>query len=127
MTYQRRHGPVVEVWPQKEIYDRRGNRQLVVDMTAEPQRVRCAMIPDRSLKAEVPGQQVINVFSMIVDPSVKDIGVWARVRWNGEFWDIAGPPALHTGSRQTRHFTVPIRRRPDEGAPNRESVNHGQA
>ncbi|MGL5825556.1 MAG: hypothetical protein ACRCYU_12210 [Nocardioides sp.] len=79
---------------------------------SRPQRVRAAFIPQRSSKAEVPGQQVINVTRMIVDPHIQDVDLWSRVEWEGKSWDIASPPAYHHGPRRSRHWSIDIRQRP---------------
>lgn len=116
MSVQRRRGQVIKVWPRKLVTDSRGNKQYQPDLTVDPSLVKAAVIPQRSSKAEVPGQQEIDVVNILVDPSlVEDIGLWARVEWNGSQWDIAAPPQLRYGVRRTRHLTIPLRRRPSDG------------
>lgn len=91
--------------------DERGNETLkpdpdsVLDVTA-------AFIPQRSSKAEVPGQMDINVVRMIVSHKLPDVGIWSRVEYNGSEWDIVTPPAFHNGSRHTQHWSIDLRERP---------------
>lgn len=92
--------------------DRRGNPTYIPDED-NPEPVKAAFIPQRSSRAEVPGQQEIEVYRMIVDPEHgKDMSLWARVDWNGDSWDIQSPPLYHHGTRATRHWSVDIRKRP---------------
>ena len=77
-----------------------------------PHEVRAAFIPQRSAKAEVPGQQQINVTRMIVAAELADVTVWSRVEWAGRQWDLVTPPAYHHGTRRTRHWSFDIRERP---------------
>lgn len=114
MSRQRRRGQWVDVWKTKKVTDRRGNEVIVADPDG-PYRVRAAFIPQRSSRAEVPGQQEINVTRMIVDPDLPDVNLWSRVDWNGSQWDVAAPPAYHHGTRHTRHWSIDIRERPGEG------------
>lgn len=72
-----------------------------------------ASFPQRSSRAEVPGQQQIDVVRLIVEELPEDAGLWAICEWNGDLWDIVGPPAFRQGTRHTRHWSVDIRRRPD--------------
>lgn len=111
MSRQRRRGQPALVWKQVEVIDGRGNRTLVADPTS-PHEVRAAFIPQRSSRAEVPGQQVINVVRMIVDADLDDIGLWSRVEYQGKQWDIVTPPSHHHGVRRTRHWSIDIRERP---------------
>lgn len=95
-----------------ETEDRRGNKNLAADLTAEPYHVTAAFIPQRSARAEVPGQQQINVYTMIVSADLADVGLWSIVRWRGELWDVVTPAAYHHGTRHTRHYSLDIRQRP---------------
>ena len=112
MSLQRRRGQYAEIYPSVLTEDNRGNELYVVDMEADPIKVRAAFIPDRSARAEVPGQQEINVFSMILRADIPHLSLWSRVKWAGAEWDVVSPPALHFGVRATRHVTLSIRRRP---------------
>ncbi|MFI5840550.1 phage head-tail adapter protein [Catenuloplanes sp. NPDC051500] len=111
-SHQRRRGVTVKVWPTTATTNRRGDEVLTVDMDAPPITVRAAMIPQRSSKAEVPGQQQINVIKMIVPANLPGVDLWSRVEWNGQLWDVAAPPSYHHGTRQTRHWSLDLRERP---------------
>lgn len=111
MSIQRRRGLPVTIYPRKTITDSRGNQQVVVDL-ANPIQTTAAVIPQRSSKAEVPGQQEIDVVRLIVSADLPDVGLWSLVDYAGSKWDIAAPPAYHHGTRRTRHLSIDIRRRP---------------
>lgn len=111
-TRQRRRGQVVKVWPTHEVEDKRGNTVIEPNFEAEPLVVRAAAIPQRSSKAEVPGQQMIDVVRLILDAELPDVTLWSRVEYLGDQWDIVSPPAYHHGSRHVRHWSMDIRRRP---------------
>ncbi|AWY07577.1 head-to-tail stopper [Streptomyces phage Yosif] len=111
MSVQRRRGERVRIWKTKLIIDNRGNEVIVADGDG-PHEVRAAFIPQRSAKAEVPGQQLINVVRMIVGHELEDVTLWSRVEYQGKQWDVVSPPALHHGMRRTRHWSIDIRERP---------------
>lgn len=108
---QRRRGQTVTIYKRKPSVDHRGNTLLLVDET-DPIVTRAALIPERSGRAEVPGQAQINVVHMVVAAGLPDLGLWAEVEWNGSRWDIVTPPAEHIGTRRTRHTSFDIRERP---------------
>ncbi|MCS0601104.1 phage head-tail adapter protein [Streptomyces sp. LP11] len=110
-SLQRRRGVKAKVWKTKEHVDSRGNKVLVAD-PAGPVEVRCALIPQRSARAEVPGQMQINITRMIVSADLSDVTLWSRVEALGTQWDIVTPPAYHHGNRKTRHWAIDIRERP---------------
>ena len=110
-SFQRRRGQIAQVWKQKQVTDNRGN-EVMVATPEGPYEVTAAFIPQRSSKAEVPGQQQINVTRMIVSADLEDVGLWSRVYWNGVYWDMAAPPEYHHGSRHTRHWSIDLRQRP---------------
>lgn len=112
MSHQRRHGQTVKLWPTKKTQDRRGNETLVADLEADPFAIKAAVIPQRSSKAEVPGQQIIDVVRLILDAEIPDITLWSLVEYAGDYWDIVSPPAYHHGSRHVRHWSLDVRRRP---------------
>jgi hypothetical protein len=93
------------------VTDRRGNEIEMADDDG-PHEIRAAFIPQRSARAEVPGQAQINVTRMIVAADLPDVSLWSRVEWNGLLWDVVTPPAYHHGTRQTRHWSIDIRERP---------------
>lgn len=111
MSRQRRRGQWATVYPSITTTDSRGNEVQRPDMD-KPIRVRAAFIPQRSSKAEVPGQAQINVTRMVVDPHIEGIDLWSRVEWDGKSWDLAAPPAYHHGPRRSQHWSIDIRQRP---------------
>ncbi|GGK13213.1 hypothetical protein GCM10010124_02220 [Pilimelia terevasa] len=110
MSVQRRRGQTALIWRTKTAIDKRGNTVVVADADG-PHEVRAAFIPQRSARAEVPGQQQINVTRMIVAADLPEVNLWSRVRWRGRDWDVVTPPAYHHGTRRTRHWSIDIRER----------------
>ncbi|WJN62635.1 head-tail joining protein 2 [Streptomyces phage phiScoe10] len=110
MSLQRRRGQKVRIWKTKVTVDRRGNEVVAADSDG-PHEVRAAFIPQRSAKAEVPGQQLINITRMIVAAGLEDVTLWSRVEYMGKQWDIVSPPAYHHGPRKSRHWSIDIRER----------------
>ena len=108
---QRRRGVSAKIWKSKYIIDNRGNEVLAAEPDG-PHDVKCALIPQRSARAEVPGQQQINITRMIVAPDLEDVTLWSRVEVLGRTWDVVSPPAYHHGERHTRHWAIDIRERP---------------
>lgn len=113
MSFQRRRrGQPVTVYPSKLTTDNRGNHVRVVDLDS-PIATKAAVIPQRSAKAEVPGQAQIDVTRLLLSSDLgPDVDIYGRVTWQDEDWDIVTPPAYHHGTRHTRHWTLDIRRRP---------------
>jgi hypothetical protein len=65
---------------------------------------------DRSSDAELPGQ-VTNKVKRILARQVP-IGSWSRVVFNGEEWDLAGPPTFTKGATsRLNHIEFTIRSR----------------
>lgn len=91
--------------------NRRGNTVKAPDADG-PYTRKAAIVPQRSSRAEVPGQQQINVMELIVDYDLADVELWSRVDFDGKVWDVVAPPAPHYGTRQTRHLSIQIRERP---------------
>lgn len=113
MSAQRRRGQSIKVWKRILVTDGRGNKVLTADPNS-PYEETAAVIPQRSSKAEVPGQQQINVVRLILKPDLADVGLWSEVEYSGSKWDVAAPPAYHHGTRRhTRHWSIDIRERPD--------------
>lgn len=111
MSRQRRRGQSARVWRSVLTIDARGNEvRAPNDLNSHV--VRAAFIPQRSAKAEVPGQQQINVVRMIVDADLPEVDLFSRVEWRGEMWDVVVPPQYHHGTRQNRHWSVDLRQRP---------------
>lgn len=111
MSAQRRRGQPARIWKSRSVVDNRGNRVLVPDADG-PYEVRAAFIPQRSARAEVPGQAQINITRMIVDADLDGVSLWSRIEWRGALWDLVSPPAYHHGTRRTRHWSIDIRERP---------------
>lgn len=117
MSYQRRAGLPATLYCSKVQADNRGNDVEVPDM-GHSHSVKAWTYPQRSAKAEVPGQQKINVTRIGV-PLVDDAGVtierltlWSRVLYMGKVWDLVVPPQYHHGTRHTRHWSLTIKERP---------------
>lgn len=112
MTIQRRrNGQPLTIYPETLSTDRRGNHVLGVDMD-NPIPTKGWVIPQRSGKAEVPGQAQIDVTRIGVTANLGEVGIQSQVAWNGEMWDVVTPPAYHHGTRGTRHWSIDIRKRP---------------
>lgn len=121
MSFQRRRrGQAAVVYPGVLTEDRRGNKQRVVDLE-NPVPIKGVFLPQRSARAEVPGQAQINVTRVILDSDLPmrlenvgnaEVGIWGRVRWRDLDWDIVTPPGYHHGTRHTEHWTMDIRERP---------------
>lgn len=101
----------MKVWKTETVIDDRGNEVRTWDPDNYTT-VTVAQIPQRSQRAEVPGQVAINVVRIIVDPNIPDVDLWSRVEMNGRQWDIMTPPAYHHGTRHTRHWSLDLRERP---------------
>jgi hypothetical protein len=111
VSVQRRRGQLVRIWKTRTVVDQRGNQVILSDADG-PYQVVAAMIPQRSARAEVPGQAQINVMRMLVTADLDDVNLWSRVEWRGRSWDVVSPPAYHHGTRHTRHWSIDIRERP---------------
>ena len=114
-SLQRRRGEAIRIYGPVRVIDARGNetfqaaRSQMVTTTA-------AVIPDRSSRAEAPGQVQIDVVQFIVHAEIPELTLWSRIEWGGGWYDMASPPALHVGNRATRHTTIIARRRaPEDG------------
>lgn len=115
MTRQRKRRAIkAVVWRSKQITDRRGNRTFSpTEFDKIPLNV--WVMPQRSAKAEVPGQQQINVTRigfMLSDEDMGDVNLWSRLEMLGTEWDFATPPVYHHGTRHTRHYSADVRERP---------------
>lgn len=114
MSRQREHGQPANIWKTTLVIDNRGNSTKAATSVG-PHPVTAAFIPQRSARAEVPGQQIIEVVKMIVAADLVDVELWSRVEWKGAFWDVVSPPQYHHGTRHVRHWSIDIRRRPSVG------------
>lgn len=110
---QRRRGVDITIHPSVETEDRRGNK--TIRPLGIPFTVKAWIIPDRSARAEVPGQQEINVYKLGTTSDLTDVDLWSRVEWDGAWWDLTAPPAKSIGTRHTSHWALIIRKRPDNG------------
>lgn len=75
--------------------------------------IRAVVKPERSSRAEVPGQQVVNVVSITTESDLSDVELWSRVELRGKEWDPVSPPQLYYGAtRHVRHWSITLRERP---------------
>lgn len=112
MGHQRKRGIAATVWKTKVVTDKRDNEIKVADADG-PHQVKVWIFPQRSARAEVPGQQKINVTRIGVDASLEGVELWSRVEMLGKVWDVVTPPSYHHGTaRHTRHWSLDIRERP---------------
>lgn len=113
MSYQRRRGQPALLYRSKTIIDSRGNEVAVVDLD-DPYPVRAWVIPQRSSRAEMPGQQDIHIIRIGVEALLEGVDSWSRVYYRDVWWDVVMPPAYHHGTRHVRHWTIDLRRRPSK-------------
>lgn len=111
MSYQRKRGIPAVLYPVVKRVDDRGNDHLVADR-ANPMSVKVWTFPQRSAKAEVPGQQQIDVTRIGTSHNLAGIELWSQLTFMGEEWDMVTPPSYHHGTRQVRHWSIDIRKRP---------------
>lgn len=113
MTYQRkRKGTTATFYPVVKLTDNRGNQRKMHN-EATPIVRKVWVIPQRGAKAEVTGQQTINVVRVGVSADVPDLGINARVEFDGKVWDVVSPPAFRSGGgRHTSHYMMDLRERP---------------
>lgn len=120
---RRRHGQAFKVWPEVVVEDRRGNSKRTVDLSALPHghdgKLKGNFTPDRGSRAEVPGQQEIDVYRVVFETGLEDVTLWSRLLWappgrEPKYWDIVEPPVYRHGTRHTRHWTMVIRKRPEK-------------
>ena len=110
-SMQRRRGETALVYPTIVTTDERGNKVKTYDKD-NPLTVRAVFIPQRSAKAEVPGQVAINITRMIVSHDIGEVDLWSRVEAQGRVWDVVTPPSYRHGTRHTRHWAIDLRERP---------------
>lgn len=111
MSRQRRRGVPITVYRTKTVTDNRDNQIKVVDRD-NPYHLTAAVIPQRSARAELPGQMEINVIRVLIDPDLEGVSLWSEVDALGTTWDVVTPPAYHHGTRHTRHWSIDLRERP---------------
>jgi hypothetical protein len=112
-SYQRRRGREATFWAVRRATDSRGNVVYEPDPSTKAT-VRVAAIPQRSSRAEAAGQVEIDVTRLIVPEGTPGVSLWSHAEFGGEEWDIVTPPELHYGTRSVRHWTIDLRRRPQE-------------
>lgn len=108
---QRRRGQLARIWKTAVTYDNRGNEVRVANPD-DVHEVRVWAIPQRSARAEVPGQMHINVIRIGTAADLPDVDIYSRVEYAGTVWDVVTPPAYHHGTRGTRHWSIDLRERP---------------
>jgi hypothetical protein len=102
------------VYPEVRVTDSRGNSLLQPAET--PVTLRVTTAEERQSDAELPGQVSIKVVRVLTRSA--PVGSWARVVYNGEEWDLAGPPRFVQGlSKATRHVEFQLRSRNQAGIP----------
>lgn len=111
VTFQRRRGIPAQIWKTVEGLNNRGDKVKHADPTG-PHNVAVWLFPQRSAKAEVPGQVIINVTRIGVSANLEGVDAWSRVDMLGKSWDVVTPPSYHHGTRQTRHWSIDLRERP---------------
>lgn len=114
MSRQRLRGEPALIYRVVTTTDARGN-EVVGPVAANPHNVRISQVPDRSARAEVPGQVQIDVITVRCPPDLEGVNIWSRVQWRGRWYDVVAPPADHLGTRHVKHWTLILRRRPDGG------------
>jgi hypothetical protein len=112
MTYQRRRGIPATFYPIIKQTDNRGNEVKVVD-DANPIPATIWVKPERGAKAEVTGQQTINVVRIGTSYDLPGVELRSRVEFQGKKWDVVSPPSHSEGTRRhTRHMEMDVRERP---------------
>lgn len=112
MTMQRKRGQPLKIWKTVIQIDNRGNEVKVAD-PAGAWVLKAWTIPQRSAKAEVPGQQKINVIRIGITADLAGVEIQSQVEYQGKRWDVVTPPSYHHGSRHVRHWAIDIRERPN--------------
>lgn len=105
----RRRGVPATVYRTKVSTDARGNEVNSVDED-DPYETHVWVYPQRNTRAEVAGQQHIEIMRIGVD-ILEDVDMWGRVEMLGKVWDMAAPAAYHHGTRHTRHWSMDLRAR----------------
>lgn len=99
---------VILVYP--AVYDTNARGDVLQRPSETPVRVRCTTSAQRQGDAELPGQVSMKTIRCIARKA--PVGSWARVEYQGEEWDLIGPPRFTPGvSRATEHVEFIIRSR----------------
>lgn len=111
-TVQRRRGIPIKLWTVTTQEDNRGNKHRVP--SPDPLReVKAWIYPQRSARAEVPGQAEIDVIRVGLNADLEGVDLWSRAEFRGAMYDIVTPPSYHHGTRHTRHWSIDLRKRPE--------------
>lgn len=113
ITHQRRNGQIARIYKSKFVADSRGSKVRIVDNDSPPHVVRVWAIPQRSQRAEVPGQQDIDVVRFGTTSDLSSVDSWSQIEYMGHRYDVVVPPAYHHGTRHTRHWSIDCRKRPN--------------
>ena len=100
MSLPRKNRQAAVIYPTVTTTDHRGNDVRVANMD-DPISVRATFIP----------QSKPNVYDMLIDTLPDGVDADSRVEWREDQWDILSRPAPHSGTRQTRHYTLEIQKR----------------
>lgn len=109
----RRRGERVRIHKSVVNTDARGN--MIVAPSGEVHEVRGSITADRSARAEVPGQMHIDVVKLITEADLSDVDIWSRAYYRDRWWDIVAPPSYRHGTPATRHWSIMLRARVDDG------------
>lgn len=112
---QRRRGIPCRIERSKLVEDARGNFVYQPDPN-DFWEGRVSFVPDRGSKGEAPGQLSIDVAVITVEAEIERVNLWSRVHVRGEEWDVVTPFQYHHGTRNIRHWSAEIRRRPSKVA-----------
>jgi len=98
------------VYPEVEMRDDYNN--VVVVPSNEPVRIMATVQADQSSIAELAGQITVEILKCTTRDA--PVGSWSRVKYNGQFYDVAVPPRHSPGATDsTRHVSFSIRSRPE--------------
>lgn len=99
---------IIYVYPSVAQTNARGDVLQVPSTT--PVAVRCTTSSQRQGDAELPGQVSMKTIRCIARSA--PVSSWVRVEYQGEEWDLVGPPRFTPGvSRATAHCEFVIRSR----------------
>lgn len=107
---QRRTGEWVTLYTARREVSARGAPMLVVDPDSGV-KFRCTEQPERSSRAELPGQLGIEMVRIDI-PWETPASLWGAAYFRDGWWDVQNPPAVLPGSRHVRHKQIVLRRRP---------------
>ena len=114
-TLLNRGRATVEVFPEVEVVNARGTVKKVP--SEEPVLVSVTISSDQSQVADLPGQIEVRVIRCVARSA--PVGTWARVRFEGEEYDLTIPPHRSPGaSRASAHVAFTIRSRSNLGVKN---------